>query len=50
VRGIDVLGSQKSIELVSTINSMIAMMKIATPLVFMSALFVALLGVLFIPW
>jgi len=50
VKGIDVFGPQRSIELVSTVNTMMAMMKIMAPLIFMLSLAVSLLGVFYIGW
>jgi len=50
VRGIDVFGPQRSVELVSTVNTMIAMMKIFSPIIFVGALMLSLLGVLSIGW
>jgi putative membrane protein len=50
VRGIDVFGPQRSIELVSTINTMIAMMKIVAPLIFILSLALSLLAVFFVGW
>ena len=50
VKGIDVFGPQRSIELVSTINTMIAMMKIVAPLIFILSLTLSLLAVFFVGW
>jgi putative membrane protein len=50
VRGIDVFGPQRSIELVSTINTMIAIMKIVAPLIFILSLTLSLLAVFFVGW
>ena len=50
VKGIDVFGPQRSIELVSTVNTMIAIMKIVTPLIFMLALALSLIAVLSVGW
>jgi predicted neutral ceramidase superfamily lipid hydrolase len=50
VKDIRVLGAQKATELVSTINSIIATMKIAAPLIFGLSLLFSLLGLLFVPW
>jgi putative membrane protein len=50
VDDVEVMGAQKSAELVSTINSMIAMMKIMSPIIFFLAIVASLLGVMFVPW
>jgi len=50
VKGIDVLGPQKSIELVSMINTMTAMMKIFAPLISMASLSLSLLAVFLVGW
>ncbi len=50
VRGIDVFGPQRSIELVSTVNTMIAIMKIVAPLIFILSLALSLLAVFFVGW
>ncbi|MBI1973189.1 DUF2070 family protein [Candidatus Micrarchaeota archaeon] len=48
--GIHVLGPQKTTQLTSTVNSMIAIMKIASPVIFTTTLILSLLSVLLIPW
>jgi len=50
VKGLDVFGPQRSIELVSTINTMIAIMKIVAPLIFMLSLALSLLAVFYVGW
>jgi len=50
VKDIDVFGPQRSIELVSTINTMIAIMKIMAPLIFMLSIALSLFGVLYVGW
>lgn len=50
VKNINVLGSQRATELISTVNSMVAIMKIIAPIIFGTALFLSLLSVLLIPW
>ena len=50
VREIDVFGPQRSIELVSTINTMTAIMKIVAPLIFVLSLALSLLAVFFVGW
>lgn len=48
VNGIHVLGAQKATELMSTINSIVSIMKILGPMIFGSTLFLSLLAVLLI--
>jgi putative membrane protein len=50
VDDIDVLGPHKTAELVATTNSMIAIMKIAAPIIFIVGTTLSLLGVLLVPW
>lgn len=50
VKDIDVLGPHKTAELVATTNSMIAIMKIVAPIIFIVGTTLSLLGVLLVPW
>lgn len=50
LNGVFVLGAHRSLELVSTINTMIGIMKIIAPLLFFGMLFFSLFGVLLIGW
>jgi putative membrane protein len=50
VDGIDVFGPQRSIELVSMVNTMIAIMKIVAPLIFIASLSLSLLAVFAVGW
>lgn len=50
IKGVSVFGAQKPTEVVSTVNSIIAMMKILSPMIFGLTLVLSLLGVFVIPW
>ena len=50
INGIEIMGSQRSLELVTTVNSMVAIMKIITPIILLSSFSISLWSILQIPW